>query len=367
MNKEKNTNQYWKQWQEIKLSDSSRVRMKQELDSYIKFHAAAEGVRVGTDGRSIRQVPQRTLLTSLRLTYMPFAILIAVMIGGGVSFAAGGAVPGDFLYPVKTEVNESVRSVFSVGADAEARLQAKLVEERLREAKELKAKGRLEGEVALTLAAKMKRNTERAQIALEKSIKSETQAEVNKIIIALTEYNATVDNQTSLVVGIGAFERIRVGGEFSSDLSMEVVSVADLRAQVNSRLSGLQSVIAEHRSELSAEVRAELETNLSNAETFAAEASAAVEADARRLLNNAADVLGRIESRLSTMGTVEINSATGAIIDIDFSRVPARNNNDNATGTNRSGANVEVEVDANATSNGSSLNTSGAIRGGLEI
>ena len=375
MNNDKKTNQYFKQWQEIKLSDTSRARMKEELDSYIRFHGVSEGVRVGEESRSISQVPQRTSLFSLKFISMPIAILIAVVIGGGTSFAAQGAVPGDFLYPVKTEVNESVRSAFTFGADAEARLQAKLIEERTSEAKELEARGELEGETALTLASKMKRNTEKARVALQASTKPETQTAVNKIVTALTEYNTTVDNRTSLVVGISAFEQIQIDGTFSSELSTGEISIGELQSQTSARLSGLQEVVTENQAEISANVRAELDTNLERAEQLAVEASTAIEADARRLYNEASTALGEVEAKLSTLGTVETNANTGAIIDIDFSRVPpVRINgetNSNATTTDEDsdddGVEVEANVGADTSVDNNSVNASGSVRGAVGI
>ncbi|MFN3188033.1 MAG: DUF5667 domain-containing protein [Candidatus Paceibacteria bacterium] len=374
MNNEKNTSEYFKRWQEIKLSDTSRTRMKGELDSYVRLHGVTEGVRVGEESRFITQVPQRTSLFSLKFTYMPIVILIALVIGGGTSFAAQSAVPGDFLYPVKTEVNESVRSAFTFGADAEARLQAKLIEERVAEAKELEARGELEGEAAITLAGKMQRNTEKARVALEASTKVETQAAVNRIVMALTEYNATVENRTSLVIGISAFERIQINGSFASELATGEISVAELESITRARLSGLQNVVGEHQAEISANIRAELTANLERAQQFSAEAAVAAEADARRLYNEAAAALGEVESRLSTLGTVETNANTGAIINIDFSRVPVRINGEadtNATtsGEVRNGAevNTRVDVGANASVDSGSTNATGSVRGGLGI
>lgn len=370
MKKDNNTKEYFKKWQEIKLSDSSRARMKEELDAYISFHAVQGGVRVTDDGRSISQVPRRTLLFPLRLIYMPFIIMIAVVVGGGTSFAAQGAVPGDFLYPVKTEVNESVRSAFAFGADAEARLQAKLIEERVEEAKELKAEGELKGEAAITLANKTKRNAEHAEVALQESVKAETEATANKIIIALTEYNAVVENQTSLVVGISAFEQILVNGGFATELATGTSTISELQSRTSARLSGLQSVIAEHQADISAAVQAELTANLERAEELATDAAVAIEADARRLYDDAATALGEVEAKLSTIGTVEIDTDNGAIIDIDFNNVPAESNDDATTtdeDMDEDGVEVDVEADADASAGDSSLNVDGSVSGELNI
>ena len=113
MNKDTQTTEYIEKLKNLKLSSVSRERIKKNLESYAAFHS----VRVAPEGRSIEQVPQRTtLLTLFNLSKKPMtALLIAVLvvIGGGTSYAAQTAVPGDFLYPVKTEVNENIESAFA--------------------------------------------------------------------------------------------------------------------------------------------------------------------------------------------------------------------------------------------------------------
>lgn len=67
--------------------------------------------------------------------------LIAMLtLGGGVSYAATDALPGDALYPVKTEVNENVRGWLTVGDEAEAEYRGELAERRLAELEEIAEK-----------------------------------------------------------------------------------------------------------------------------------------------------------------------------------------------------------------------------------
>ena len=82
----------------------------------------------------------------LSFKFMPIAILLIVLLGGGVSFAAEGALPGDALYPVKVGVNERVRAALALGLEADAEWNVRQIERRLEEAEELSAEGELNAE-----------------------------------------------------------------------------------------------------------------------------------------------------------------------------------------------------------------------------
>lgn len=161
MNKDQKTKEYIEKWQGIKLSESSRARIENNLLEYARFHS----VRVENDDRSVRQVPQRTSLFTLFKPKSMIATIIAIALiaGGGTSYAAEGAVPGDALYVVKTEVNENIKSALAVSNEAEARLQARLVEERLEEAEKLATRGELTAETSADLSARLNEHYKKAE------------------------------------------------------------------------------------------------------------------------------------------------------------------------------------------------------------
>lgn len=66
-----------------------------------------------------------------------FASLIILVSGGGVSFAAEQALPGDPLYPVKVSVNENVRLFLATTDEAKAVVETDRATRRLEEAEEL--------------------------------------------------------------------------------------------------------------------------------------------------------------------------------------------------------------------------------------
>lgn len=90
-------------------------------------------------------------------------VIGGILIGGTVSFAAEGALPGNMLYPVKTEVNERVRGVVAVTPQAKAEWDVKLVERRLLEVKEVGLLETVPSETKEVARANVKKYTERAQ------------------------------------------------------------------------------------------------------------------------------------------------------------------------------------------------------------
>ena len=117
---------------------------------------------------------------------MSIALVLILLFGGGTSYVAEGAVPGDALYSVKTGINESIKSAFVVGAEANAHWEARLVERRLAEGARLEAEGELSVEVEEELAVEVEKHADKSQeyiARLEADGKSE-QADVAKVRLA---------------------------------------------------------------------------------------------------------------------------------------------------------------------------------------
>lgn len=87
---------------------------------------------------------------------------MVLALGGGTSFMAERSVPGDALYVVKTSVNEEVRGMLAVGAEADAKWEAELAARRLDEAAKLDASGDLTDETASKLNAEFTTHAEAA-------------------------------------------------------------------------------------------------------------------------------------------------------------------------------------------------------------
>ncbi len=82
---------------------------------------------------------------------MPLILIVALLVGGGVSFAAEGALPGDILYPVKVDVNEEVRAMVTYSSEAKADWEAQRAERRLEEAEQLASEGNLDADTSIKI------------------------------------------------------------------------------------------------------------------------------------------------------------------------------------------------------------------------
>lgn len=99
---------------------------------------------------------------------VPLALVLVVFTGGSTAAAAHGSLPGDFLYPVKVSINESVEVALATTPLARAEVSQKLAERRVEEAEALAARGTLTQEVGEELAASFDAHVEVAQENTEK-------------------------------------------------------------------------------------------------------------------------------------------------------------------------------------------------------
>lgn len=99
---------------------------------------------------------------SFNLFRMPALLLIFALVGGGATtFAAEGALPGDVLYPVKVNVNETVRGWAAITDDARSSWEVRRAERRLEEAEELAAEQRLDANARAVVENNFERHADR--------------------------------------------------------------------------------------------------------------------------------------------------------------------------------------------------------------
>jgi len=96
-------------------------------------------------------------------TRMTIALIIALLLSGGTSFAAESALPGDILYPIKVNVNEKAQEIIAVSNESETKVQAKLAGRRLEEAEKLAVSGKLNAETSKDLKARFEEHSNKAK------------------------------------------------------------------------------------------------------------------------------------------------------------------------------------------------------------
>lgn len=315
------TKEYIDTLKKVRLSDSVKTRMRDDLGAFADFHA----VRVADIDRSMKQVQKIsvfTLFINFQKRFMKASLLIALFLGaGGTSLAAQNTVPGDFLYPVKTHVNENVRSVLAVGPTAEAKLQADILAERLNEAQKLEASGKLKGSVASDVQSNISLQARKTS-ALSAKTDAQTQASISSHISGALEsftaslergaaaatkeevsgnesYKAAINADVEGIVGVHA----KSNGEANTDVSVLITQAQARLDSVQARINGAVDV--------SAQLEAELTTNVKKVSDYLTEASASLKAgataEARAHINAAQSIMDTIEASLKTGGEVQTN------------------------------------------------------------
>lgn len=265
MNNELETKEYLKRFEQVKLSDSSRLRMREELLAHARFHAAPEGL-------TPKSVPSPFFNFFMRPASVAFAMVLLV---GTTAFYFNKdnvvelAVVDESRQPTEsTEVSNSPK-------DTEL--------ENFEESK------------INTPTPKTSEPTKLSQsdtdvIALNTRAKSAGTPEADSAAMASDEMFMT------------------------SELSAGTWSIAEHTADVTKRIEGLRAIIKKYDSKFEAANKTEFTTKLNTADTLKISAEGKSEQDARTNLDKASVLIGEIESALSLQGEVIVED--GYIVDI---------------------------------------------------
>ncbi len=112
--------------------------------------------------RNIRTFFISSFFSRFNLKQLQFASIIAVVcicLGGGMVLAAEKTIPGDFLYIVKTDVNERVSKILSLSTESKARWEANQIKRRLEEVKQLTTTGQAPQHIAFEAAHAIQEHT----------------------------------------------------------------------------------------------------------------------------------------------------------------------------------------------------------------
>ncbi len=229
---------------------------------------------------------------------MPIGLIIAVIIaaGAGVSFTAGTAVPGDALYGVKVNVNETLEDAVALSARTQAQADASIALERVEEAEELAAAGELNADVAaqleerfLSRANAFERNIERLRargnIEAAAEVASNFEAGLETHERVLTQ----LEERGEHVAGI--LERVRARINHVANVR------ADAEARITSQLGANVEAASRGRLRATENKITEVERYIDRMEE---RLDAGVAADARAQLSEARSLTAEGETELST-------------------------------------------------------------------
>lgn len=290
----------------IVLSEDEKTSMRARLAEYaaLKPIRTEETERMSDDIRQHTQTPESRLHMLIykviyKIKTMPIiaGLLIVVFAGGGTSLAAEQAVPGDALYPIKTEVNETVRGALTFNTEAKARWEARLAERRLEEGEKLTARGEFSEEQKARIESNFKAHAERTQeridriaetdpaLAAELSSRFEVALNAHETILAQIEAGDGVDVSslkahihahagTVGTLRVQAVQHVSVG----TDVDLEVAA-EQMRAAAEKSLDETERLLARLKGKLDAEQYARAEAELESAANLFIEAEAELAAE----------------------------------------------------------------------------------------
>lgn len=336
MNDNRKIKEYLDKWKKVALSDSARRRIHENLLEYARFHGVEKGVRENEEGRSIKRVPQRAQIFNNFFKFntrsmTALIVTLALVIGGGTSYAAERAVPGDLLYPVKVEINEEFKSALAFSNEAEAELHTQLMKERLEEAETLAARGELNAETSSELSARLKNHYEEAKIRSDQAEASgnyETSATVRASLEGALRTHADVlsnlnvrisgNDSGSLITDIRTYADAAAGAQATATANVSADTEADIHAMIErtgTLIAQVEAELTQARSEISAEAYARANTRLDQAAMAHAEAKSFIRAEAYQSAYTAIQTAIRVANEVETF----IDSVLRLNLEIDFS------------------------------------------------
>ena len=115
---------------EVRLSAEEKTLIREEVFQHMKANPVRNPInpRHPLMKRYDRIPSPFSLISKFRVkSTMPILIILGLLTGGSVSFAAENTIPGDALFPVKVYINESVRGAVAVSSQAKAEWELRLI------------------------------------------------------------------------------------------------------------------------------------------------------------------------------------------------------------------------------------------------
>lgn len=169
--------------------------------------------------------PMRFLIY-IRTHVIPVVAGFVILALGATSVAAEGALPGDLLYVVKVNVNESIGDALAVSDKAQAEWDARVAERRIEEVVTLAAKGELTPETQEKISIKFE---ERAQKADALLIRLSDSGDTDDVVDGRTETEAKLKAHAELL------------DDVSANKNISPVDVSDIVGRVTNQVDGVSS------------------------------------------------------------------------------------------------------------------------------
>lgn len=117
-------------YRNLKLSEEAKLRIRSSIENHMNAHPI--------------QMPSPYINYfhfSYKMAFVSLALVLSLSLG--TAYASQSSLPGDLLYPIKTNITEPVIKLSKVSVEAKEEFELKLADERIKEIKKLTESGRL--------------------------------------------------------------------------------------------------------------------------------------------------------------------------------------------------------------------------------
>lgn len=160
------------------------------------------------------------------------AVLIVALFAstGGISYAAEGTLPGDWLYGIKTNITEPVKGALALSSQAKSDWAASVAQTRVQEAATLAAEGRLDDETQDELENSFDAHVEVAATL----IASETSTSPDTVIANAIGFEARLAESERVLTQVGEAKGVETG-KLASAIRRAHEKVSAVRADAETR------------------------------------------------------------------------------------------------------------------------------------
>jgi len=261
--------------QKTLLATAKNIRLSAQESDDVRAHVlryANEHSARMTERRSVLPSPPsslelvRSFFSPLRLKpALSMIVGLCIAFGGSLSVAAQSALPGDFLYGVKVNVNENIVAALHFSANARAEFETQRLENRLSEAATLVTSGRLkdglQNDVSGSFTAQLERVQHSAEAlsengdanaALNVHSQVESMLNANAAVLGLLENNDgqhTKSDVQNLLKNVSAAENhaVQLRVESEKKVSAEERANTNVRAAAGNSITSAISTIDDIR------------------------------------------------------------------------------------------------------------------------
>lgn len=308
--------------EKVRLKAAERSELRRRILSYMEYHPLPkkrEQIIEKIESQHFVFVHFNTIYT--RIAAGVFAILLLV----GVPVAAERSVPGDVLYLVKTQINESVQSQFANSPYEKVAFETKLMERRIAEARLLASEGKLTDEVGAEIAETVKGHADAAQKGLaELRVDNADEAAIAGIAFdsALEIQSAVLDTDaggTTTTKGIAeAVRAAQVDSAYRKGTS--TASYVGLKVRVEQETMRVNKFFGSIKDSATDEERSNIERRLADLERRVADAQTMENSDAENAVAELTKTLGFIQKLIVFMTDIDVreNVALETLVPIEF-------------------------------------------------